>query len=139
MDTFTLVRTEHLNHNGKLFGGQLLKWVDEFAWLAAARDFCGSVLVTRAMDNSEFKYGVPNGSILRFRIEQKKVGHTSVLYSVDVYADMPGSIEETLIFTNNVTFVSIDENGQKTPLNLNSKCRELRGLAPGDSASCSIR
>ena len=52
MDTFTLVRTEHLNHHGKLLGGQLLKWVVEFAWLAAARDFCGSVLVTRAMDNS---------------------------------------------------------------------------------------
>ena len=66
MDTFTLVRTEHLNHNGKLFGGQLLKWVDEFAWLAAARDFCGSVLVTRAMDPSEFKHAVPTGSILSF-------------------------------------------------------------------------
>src|SRR5574344_438044 len=97
MDTFTLVRTEHLNHNGKLFGGQLLKWVDEFAWLAAARDFCGSVLVTRAMDHSEFRHAVPNGSILRFHIEQRHVGTTSALYSVDVWADMPGHREEKLI------------------------------------------
>jgi acyl-CoA hydrolase len=116
MDTYTLVRTEHLNHNGKLFGGQLLKWVDEYAWLAAARDFCGHVLVTRAMDNSEFRYAVPNGSILRFHIEQKNVGVTSVLYSVDVYADMPGRPDEALIFTNCVTFVSVDENGRKRPL-----------------------
>jgi len=123
MDTFTLVRTEHLNHNGKLFGGQLLKWVDEFAWLAAARDFCGSILVTRAMDNSEFRHTVPNGSILRFRVEQVRVGTTSVLYSVDVFADMPGRRDEELIFSNRVTFVAVDENGNKTPLSP-SACAE---------------
>jgi len=116
MDTFTLVRTEHLNHNGKLFGGQLLKWVDEFAWLAAARDFCGSILVTRAMDNSEFRHTVPNGSILRFHVVKVRVGTTSVLYSVDVFADMPGRIDEELIFSNRVTFVAVDETGKKTPL-----------------------
>jgi len=99
-----------------LFGGQLLKWVDEFAWLAASRDFCGSVLVTRAMDNSEFKYSVPNGSILRFRIEKQHVGTTSALYSVDVYADLPGRPDEIHIFSNRVTFVAVDENGNKTPL-----------------------
>ncbi len=116
MDTFTLVRTEHLNHHGKLFGGQLLKWVDEVAWLAASRDFCGSVLVTRAMENSEFKFAVPNGSILRFSITRRHVGTTSALYSVDVYADMPGATEELLIFSNSVTFVAVDPDGNKTPL-----------------------
>lgn len=127
MDTFTLVRTEHLNHNGKLFGGQLLKWVDEFAWLAAARDFCGSVLVTRAMDNSEFRHPVPNGSILRFHVEQQRVGTTSALYSVDVYADNPGSDAEELIFSNRVTFVSVDPDGNKTPLKANRNCRCAAG------------
>ena len=125
MDTYTLVRTEHLNHNGKLFGGQLLKWVDEFAWLAAARDYCGSILVTRAMDNSEFRHTVPNGSILRFRVERVRVGTTSVLYSVDVFADMPGRRDEELIFSNRVTFVAVDENGEKTPLKP-SFCDEKR-------------
>jgi acyl-CoA hydrolase len=38
MQTFTTVRPEHLNYHGFLFGGQLLLWVDEFAWMAAARD-----------------------------------------------------------------------------------------------------
>jgi acyl-CoA hydrolase len=116
MDTYTLVRTEHLNHHNKLFGGQLLKWVDEFAWLAAAREFCGSVLVTRAMENSEFKHSVPNGSILRFEINQQHLGTTSVVYSVDVYADLPGSPDEVHIFSNRVTFVAVDEHGEKTPL-----------------------
>ncbi len=116
MDTFTLVRTEHLNHHGKLFGGQLLKWVDEYAWLAASKDFYGALFVTRAMDNSEFKYSVPNGTILRFHINLIKTGTTSAVYSVDVFAEMQGYKEERLIFSNRVTFVSVDEMGRKTPL-----------------------
>lgn len=123
MDTYTLVRTGHLNHQGKLFGGQLLQWVDECAWLAATRDYCGSILVTRAMDNSEFRHGVVNGSILRFHIERQREGKTSVLYSVDVFADMPGSSEEILIFSNRVTFVSVNVKGEKTPLVHNPDCR----------------
>lgn len=123
MDTFTLVRTGHLNHQGNLFGGQLLKWVDEFAWLAATRDYCGSVFVTRAMDNSEFTHAVTNGSILRFHIERIHEGNTSVRYSVDVLADMPGHTNEKLIFSNTVTFVSVDSKGKKTPLIKSENCR----------------
>jgi acyl-CoA hydrolase len=123
MDTYTLVRTEHLNHHGKLFGGQLLQWVDECAWLAAAREYGGSVLVTRAMDNSEFRHGVVNGSILRFNIERIREGKTSVTYSVDVWADMPGAVEEVLIFSNKVTFVAVDQNGEKAQLARVPGCR----------------
>ncbi len=123
MDTFTLVRTGHLNHQGNLFGGQLLKWVDEFAWLAATRDYCASVLVTRAMNNSEFSHAVPNGSILRFHMDRVHEGTTSLRYSVDVFAEMPGRSEDVLIFTNMVTFVSVDSEGNKTPLIKSNKCR----------------
>lgn len=128
MDTFTLVRTGHLNHQGNLFGGQLLKWVDEYAWLAAARDYCKSVLVTRAMDNSEFSHTVPNGSILRFHMERVREGRTSVQYSVDVFADRPGHIDEILIFSNTVTFVSVDSEGKKTPLIKSGSCRSATPL-----------
>jgi acyl-CoA hydrolase len=124
VDTFTLVRTEHLNHFGKLFGGQLLKWVDEYAWLAAARDFCGSVLVTRAMENSEFKHSVSNGAILRFHIELVGCGTTSATYSVDVFSDEPGEETEKLIFSNRVTFVAIDSAGNKVPLAKHAICAE---------------
>ena len=123
MDTYTLVRTGHLNHQGNLFGGQLRKWVDEYAWLAASRDYCKSVLVTRAMNNSEFAHAVPNGSILRFHLERVHEGKTSVRYSVDVFADVPGREDELLIFTNTVTFVSVDSKGNKTPLKKSGKCR----------------
>ena len=36
MESYKVVRPEHLNHFGHLFGGCLLKWVDEIAWIAAS-------------------------------------------------------------------------------------------------------
>jgi acyl-CoA hydrolase len=111
-----MVRTEHLNHHGYLFGGQMLKWVDEFAYLAAARDYPGVKLVTRAMDRIEFRTHVVNGSILRFNILPLHKGTTSVTYEVKVHADAPGATEEKLVFTNHITFVAVDSDGGKAPL-----------------------
>ncbi len=116
MDNFTIVRPEHLNHHGVLFGGQLLRWVDEYAWLVAARDFPGHRLVTRAIERAEFRTPVPSGSILRFRILPSRRGETSVTYAVEVYSDEPGAAEERLVFDNSVTFVCVDAGGRKQPL-----------------------
>jgi acyl-CoA hydrolase len=116
VNAFTMVRTEHLNHHGYLFGGQMLKWVDEYAYLAAARDYPGVKLVTRAMDRIEFRTHVANGSILRFRILPLHKGTTSVTYEVKVYADAPGATQEALVFTNRITFVAVDPEGGKAPL-----------------------
>lgn len=116
MDNFTIVRPEHLNHHGYLFGGQLLKWVDEDAWLVAARDFPGYSLVTRAMDNIDFKTRIENGSILRLHILPFKKGNTSITYSVEVFADEPGATEEKHVFSTHVTFVCLDAQGQKRVL-----------------------
>lgn len=116
MDTYTLVRPEHLNHHGVLFGGQLLKWVDELAWLCASRSYPGATLVTAGMDKIQFRQRVVSGSILRFQIEQTRHGESSLTYSVDVYADAPGAHVELHVFNTLVTFVNIDEQGQKQKL-----------------------
>ena len=116
MDNFTIVRPEHLNHHGVLFGGQLLLWVDEYAWLVAARDFPRYRLVTRAMEKAEFRTPVPSGAILRFRILPSHRGESSVTYSVEVYADEPDATEEKHVFSNHVTFVSVDAVGRKRAL-----------------------
>ena len=39
MENHRLVLPEHLNHYGFLFGGHLLKWVDEFAYIAATIEY----------------------------------------------------------------------------------------------------
>lgn len=116
MDTFALVRPEHLNHHGFLFGGIMLKWVDEFAWLVASREFRGCTFVTVGMDEIVFRHPVLNGSILRYHICFLRQGHTSVSYGVEVFADAPGAAEETMVFTTRVTFVRVDAVGRKLPL-----------------------
>jgi len=116
MDNFTLVRPEHLNHHGRLFGGEMLKWVDEFAWMAASRDFPHCSLVTIGMDRVEFRRPAPCGAILRFRIVYVGQGTTSVTYSVDVFSDEPGAEDELHISSTHVTFVHVGPDGAKRPL-----------------------
>ena len=113
MDLFTTVRPEHLNHFGHLFGGHLLRWVDQYAWLAATREFPGCRLVTRAMDEVVFARGVKVGSMLRFAVQRQSIGTTSVKYRVDVYAQESGAFEEYPVFETQITFVCVNEAGEK--------------------------
>ena len=116
MENFTLVRPGHLNHYGVLFGGVLLKWVDEFAWLAASQEYPGCKLVTIGTNRVEFKEQVQNGTILRFDIQFESQGKTSVTYTVRVGGKMPDSSEERPVFSTQVTFVRVDQSGEKYPL-----------------------
>jgi acyl-CoA hydrolase len=123
MDNYVLVRPEHLNHYGYLFGGMMLKWIDEIAWLAASMDFPGYSLVTVSMDRVIFKHRVENGSILKFIVLPEKIGRTSVSYNVTVEADAPGSKEVVEVFSTNVKFVAIDADGTPVPLPGNQELR----------------
>ena len=116
MYNYVQVRPEHLNHNGFLFGGILLKWVDEFAWLAASMDFPGFSFVTVSMDKSVFKRSVDNGTILRFDIKPDTLGRTSMSYNVLVENVKHGLDKKVTVFSTNVKFVSVDKDGVPTPL-----------------------
>jgi acyl-CoA hydrolase len=118
MENHKLVLPQHLNHYGFLFGGDLLKWVDEYAYVAATMDFPGSNFVTIAMDRVEFKKSVREGIILKFIVEKTKEGKTSVQYSVRVFRGNSRE-DDDMIFSTGVTFVRVDEHGNKVPLNMN--------------------
>ncbi|MCK4914155.1 MAG: acyl-CoA thioesterase [Planctomycetes bacterium] len=116
MENHKLVLPEHLNHYGYLFGGYLLKWVDEYAWIAATLDFPGHNFVTIGLDKVEFKKSVRQGAILRFLVERTKKGDTSVEYKVNVFCGRGEKGKQDLIFSTNVTFVNVDEHGGKKQL-----------------------
>ena len=104
---------EHLNHYGYLFGGNMLKWVDEYAWIAATLDYPNRNLVTIGMDRVEFKQSIKEGAILKFEISNKPhVGNTSLSYNVNVY-NAKGEDVRKIVFSTIVTFVNVDENGKK--------------------------
>ena len=113
MENYKLVLPEHLNHYQYLFGGYLLKFVDEAAWIAATLDYPGFKFMTIGMDRVEFKKTVREGTILKIQCDRTKVGNTSVLYHVNVFrANQPGTEAET-VFSTNVTLVRVDEDGKK--------------------------
>jgi len=105
----------NLNHYGYLFGGDLLKWVDEYAWIAATLDYPDCNFVTMGMDKVEFKKGVKKGTILTFIVEKVKEGNSSVQYLVHVYRGN-SDLKNDLIFSTTVTFVRVDQQGKKIPL-----------------------
>lgn len=113
MESFKVVRPEHLNHYGFLFGGFLLKWVDEIAWIAASRDYPGYHFVTVAMDCVEFHRSVHQGTVLRFSTSRTAQGRTSLQYAVQVFADDLETGAEEAIFSTTVTFVRVDDQGHK--------------------------
>ncbi|NMA42964.1 MAG: acyl-CoA thioesterase [Oligosphaeraceae bacterium] len=121
MNFYTIVRPEHLNHYNYLFGGVLLRWVDEFAYLAAVREFPAARFVTRAMHEISFTQSVKNGAMLRFQVEREKLGTTSVSYRVEVFARDLQEYDEYHVFENVVTLVSLTKEGKKTPLPKNEK------------------
>ena len=116
MENHVLVRTEHLNHKGNLFGGQLLLWVDECAYMSAVKDYPNLKFVTRAISKVEFKCSVPNGAVLKFVSDNVKVGNTSVTYKVSVHSHAPEESESVPVFETEVTFVAIDDYGDKVQI-----------------------
>jgi acyl-CoA hydrolase len=116
MENHKLVLPENLNQYGFLFGGDLLKWVDEYAWIAASLDFPKCNFVTVGMDKVEFKKSIKEGTILKFIVVLVKEGNTSVKYQVAVYRGKNKQDEQDLLFSTQVTFVNIDKHGKKQKL-----------------------
>jgi acyl-CoA hydrolase len=110
MENHRLVLPAHLNQFGYLFGGHLLKWVDEIAWMAATLEYEGAHFVTVAMDQVNFRHGVRQGAILKFTPRRIRTGNTSVTYAVEVSRD------GELIFSNSVTLVHVNDAGTKQAL-----------------------
>ncbi len=110
MENHKLVLPEHLNHYGFLFGGYLLMWVDEIAWIAASLEHPDCLFVTVGMDKVEFRKSVRQGSILRFETKRTRQGNTSVTYRVEVIR------QNETIFSTDVTLVHVDETGKKRPI-----------------------
>ena len=110
-----LVQPEHMNDQGSLFGGYLLKWIDEFAYITACIEHPGCRFVTIALDKVEFRHPITLGEILRFEVTQARKGSTSVEYQVDVYGDK-NAPDDQVLFGTRITFVNLDESSKKTPI-----------------------
>lgn len=105
-----LICPAHINHYGRLFGGQLLKWIDELAGIVAMRH-SGSTITTAAIDNLQFRAPAYTGDIVVLRGWVTSVGRTSMEIRVDTYREsLDGSRE--MINQAYIDMVAIDSNGR---------------------------
>lgn len=104
-----------MNSQGSLFGGYLLKWLDEFAYITARLEFPGRRFVTIAMNNVEFRHSITCGQILRFSVTRGRLGTTSVEYEVEVFDDRADG-NNLVLFATQITFVNLDDAGNKMPI-----------------------
>lgn len=116
MDHYKFVISEHLNHYGTLYGGNLLKWIDEVGYITAAVDYPGNRFVTVALDNVVFKHRIEVGEVLKFSVEKERIGNTSLTYDVKVYSATEGAESNIVLFETKITFVSISEKGDKSKI-----------------------
>ncbi len=104
-----LVRSTHLNHYGRLFGGVLLAWIDELAGIVATRH-SNSFVTTAAIDNLQFKGPAHEGDMVVLIGNVTYVGRSSMEIRVDTYIEeMDGT--RTMINRAYIDMVAIDGSG----------------------------
>ncbi len=103
------------NHFGTLFGGTLLSWMDEMAYITATR-FSRCRMVTVSSDQIDFKQPIPTGTIVELVGKVERVGNTSVRVQVDVYLEKMFSDDRTKAVTGGFTMVAVDEDNRPLPL-----------------------
>lgn len=106
-----LIRPEFLNHGGTVFGGYLMQWADDLAYIAASLAFPGALFVTKLFGQFDFKAPARAGDILRLLAEIESTGTTSC--RINVWAvNARTNIE---VFRTFAVMVNV-KDGKKTPL-----------------------
>ena len=108
-----LMTPQDQNFLGYVFGGAILKLMDQIAYVSAARN-SGKYCVTASFDRVDFKEHVHVGELLTLKSSVNIVGKTSMEVGVRIEAKDPktGNVRHTA--SGYVTMVAIDKNGNPT-------------------------
>lgn len=107
-----LVKSEELNHHGTLFAGRTAEWFVESAFIAAASTIGNPKnVVCLNIHGLLFRHPVNKGEIVKFTSKVVHLGKTSIV----VYTKMETEIAKTMPVDGFITFISVDENGNKAP------------------------
>lgn len=106
------------NSQGTIFGGVILSYIDTAGAVAAHRHTKMERFVTVAMKEVIFHKPVYVGDLVSFYAETVKVGETSITVRVVVEAERLASTGRIRVTEAEVVYVAVDENRQKTKINL---------------------
>lgn len=106
------VRPEDLNANGTLFGGSLLKWIDEEATIYAIVQMGNRRVVTKIMSEINFVASAQEGDIIEMGLTAIDFGTSSLT----MRAEVRNMITRNSILTvDRIVFVNLGEDGRPAP------------------------
>ena len=117
----------NLNDSGRLYGGQLLEWLDELAGIVARRH-CGGRAVTASIDHMDFKAGAKEGDTVYIHGRLTSVGTTSMEVRIDSYVEDMRDGARHLINRAYFVMVAVDAQGRPVPV------PHIRTDTPGQEA-----
>lgn len=106
------VKPEDLNANGTLFGGSLLRWIDEEAAIYAIVQLGNQRAVTKYMSEINFVSSAEQGDIIEMGLTATGFGRTSLT----MRAQVRNMITRDLILSiDKIVFVNLDREGRPVP------------------------
>src|SRR5215218_740231 len=106
------VRPEDLNANGTLFGGSLLRWIDEEAVVYSVLQLGNGRVVTKYMSEINFLSSARQGDLIELGLVATEFGRTSLT----LRAEARNMITRRSILTiDRIVFVNLGEDGQPAP------------------------
>ena len=106
------VKPEDLNPNSSLFGGSLLKWIDEETAIYAIIQLETKRVVTKYMSEINFLSSAKQGDIIEMGVEVVRFGTTSLTLRCVVRNKLT---RKEILSIDKVVYVSLDETGKPTP------------------------
>jgi acyl-CoA hydrolase len=110
--TRKLIKPGDLNARGTLFGGQVLKWIDEEAAIFAVCQLNDRNVVTKAMSEINFVSSARTGDIIEIGCDLVAIGTTSITIACEVRNK---DTKQTIIKIDRIVFVLLDESGKPKP------------------------
>ncbi len=105
-----VIRSRHINPQGRLFGGCLMQWIDEMACIVSRRH-SGKMVTTATIDDLDFRAGAYQNDMIVLVGRVTYVGRTSMEIRVDTYVeDLQGARRS--INRAYIVMVAVDEDGR---------------------------
>ena len=105
-----MVTKKHLNSNEILFGGQLMKWMDETAFIAATR-YTRKKMVTSSVDRIKFKNPVQEGTFLEIVSQVMENSGIKLRVFTKIFVEEMFGDEKKVAAESWSTFVCLNDDG----------------------------
>lgn len=106
------VRPEDLNANGTLFGGSLLKWIDEEATIYAILQLGNRRVVTKIISEINFVASAIEGDLIEMGLVATKFGTTSITMRAEVRNMIT---RKSILTVDHIVFVGLGADGKPVP------------------------